>query len=137
MTDKIKVVKLNKKYQTNASNIEAETEKVQEIIENTFLKFMNEENYNTMGYAQECLINEYTYIPNDIILTEGRYIRYLDLKNVNKIKLRLGGFVIIDNGFSVTIKGTTRNFKVDKRNIVIFSKISDTDRIRDAVNDYI
>ena len=133
----IKVVKLSKKYQTNVQNIENERKKVEEVIQNTFEKFINEENYNTLDYVNQCLIDEYIYISNDIILSEGKYIRYLDLKNVNKIKLRIGGFVLFDNGYSVTIKGQNGNIRLSKKNKIFFSKMTDTDRIRDAVKEYL
>ena len=133
----IKVVKLSKKYQTNVQNIENERKKVEEVIQNTFEKFINEENYNTLDYVNQCLIDEYIYISNDIILSEGKYIRYLDLKNVNKIKLRIGGFVLFDNGYSVTIKVQNGNIRLSKKNKIFFSKMTDTDRIRDAVKEYL
>lgn len=133
----IKTVKLSKKYQDNIQDFKKEQKTVTDVIENTFNKFMNEANHNTMEYAYDVLQDDYVYVPNNTILTSGKYIRYLDLKNPMEIKLRIGGFVTTDNGYTVSIRGIERSFRVSKRNALFFSQISDTDRIRVAVNDYV
>ena len=132
-----KVVKLGKKYQHNVENILLEQETVQNVLNNTFSKYINEHNHNTMEYAVNTLVENYRYVPNDTILTEGRYVRYLDMKNPFEIHLRLGGFVLHDNGYTVTLKGNERSFRISKRRSFFFSQINDTDRIRAAVHDYI
>ena len=98
---------------------------------------MNEANHNTMNYALEILVDNYRYVPNDTILSQGRYIRYLDLKKPLDIKLRLGGFVTNDNGYTVNLKGPEKTFRVSKKNCLFFSQINDTDKIHAAVNEYI
>ena len=133
----IKTVKLSKKYQDNIQDFKKEQKTVTDVIENTFNKFMNEANHNTMEYAYDVLQDDYVYVPNNTILTSGKYIRYLDLKNPMEIKLRIGGFVTTDNGYTVSIRGIERSFRVSKRNALFFSQISDSDRIRVAVNDYV
>ena len=135
--NKIKVVKLSKKYQENITDIEKERKTIQDIIQNTFSKFVNENNYNTMDYALETLVDDYYYIPSDVIVAQGRYVRYLDLKKPMSIKLRVGGFVLHDNGYTLSLKGPNRKFNVSKNHILIFSQINDSDRIRAAVDDYI
>lgn len=137
MDNKVKVIKLSKKYQENITDIEKEKRQVYDVIQNTFSKFINEENYNTMDYAMETLIDNYAYVSSNIVLSQGRYIRYLDLKDPMSIKLRLGGFVINDNGYTLCLKGPEKQFKVSKKNILIFSQINDSDRIRAAVDDFI
>ena len=132
-----KTIKLSKKYQNNIHDLEKEQLKTEEIIHSTFEKFPNENNFNSMEYALDILVEDYAYIANDTILTNGKYVRYLDMKNPLDIKLRLGGFVLSDNGYSLSLKGIDRIFKVNKRNVLLFSQISDNDKIRSAIHEYV
>ena len=133
----VKTVKLDKKYQHNIQDFEQEQKIVYDVIDKTFNKFQNESNYNTKEYATDILLNDYTYIPNDTVLSEGRYIRYLDLKNPLEIKLRIGGFLLSDNGYTVHLKGPKKIFRVSKRNSLFFSQITDNDKVRVAIHDYV
>ena len=132
-----KTIKLSKKYQKNIQSLKNEESIVTEIIQNTFSKFQNEHNFNTMEYALDVLPENFTYVRNDTVISNGKYIRYLDMKKPLEIYLRLGGFVLSDNGYSLTIKGIDRNFKLSKKNNLFFCQISDTDRIRSAVDEYV
>ena len=85
----------------------------------------------------DALDNDYIYVPNDTILSNGKYMRFLDLKDAMSIKLRLGGFVTNDNGYSFTIVNNNRCLKFSKRNKLIFSRLSDSDKIRAAINEYV
>lgn len=133
----IKTVKLSKKYQENILDFKKEQDTVIEIVQNTFHKFQNETNYNSMEYALDVLPEEYVYVPNDRILSEGRYIRYLDMRNPLEIKLRIGGFLISDNGYTISLKGPDKTFRVSKKTSLFFSQINETDRVRVAVNQYV
>ena len=77
------------------------------------------------------------YIENDYLVPQGKYIRYLDLRDTTNIKLRIGGFVLNDNGYSVSIKGFKKCIKFSKKNVLIFIQLTDTDFIKHAVQDYI
>ena len=77
------------------------------------------------------------YIPNDTLLSEGRYIRYLDMRNPLDIKLRIGGFLLSDNGYTISLKGPEKSFRVSKKTSLFFSQINETDRVRVAVNKYV
>lgn len=132
-----KTIRLSKKYQKNVQNLKDEQKKVNEIIQNTFSKFQNEHNFNTMEYALDTLTEEYMYVQNDTVIANGKYVRYLDLKNPLEIHLRLGGFVLSDNGYSMTLKGIERNFKLTKKNCLFFVQITDSDKIRAAVDEYV
>ena len=102
MTD-IKVVKFSKKYQNNIIDLTEEEKQIDNILNNTFKKYSSETNLNTYDYSLNTLQSEYVYVKNDVILANGKYIRYLDMKNPMEIILRIGGFVKTDNGYSVTI----------------------------------
>ena len=132
-----KTIKLDKKYQDNIQNLKLEADKVQEIIQNTFSKFQNEDNFNSMEYALDILPDNFVYVPNDTLLSEGRYIRYLDMRNPLDIKLRIGGFLLSDNGYTIALKGPEKTFRVSKKTSLFFSEINNTDRIRAAVNEFV
>ena len=133
----IKKVRIDSKYKENISDLEHEETIVNSVLENTFNKFMNEENYNNLDYALTTLLGKYVYIENDYLVPQGKYIRYLDLRDTTNIKLRIGGFVLNDNGYSVSIKGFKKCIKFSKKNVLIFIQLTDTDFIKHAVQDYI
>lgn len=132
----LKTIKLSKKYQKNIKDLKYESNKVREVIHNTFTKFENEHNYNVMEYSFDILLDDYSYIPSDTILSEGRYVRYIDMRKPLEMHLRLGGFIVEDNGYTVSIRGLSKNFKVSKKNSIFFSKITNNDRIRTAIDQY-
>ena len=132
-----KTIRLSKKYQKNIENLKKEGDLVTSVIQNTFAKFQNEHNFNTMEYSLDVLPENFVYVPNDTVIANGKYVRYLDMKKPLEIYLRLGGFVLADNGYSITMKGVDRNFKVVKKHNLFFCQITDTDRIRSAVEEYV
>ena len=132
-----KTIKLSKKYQENIQDLKKEQDLVRQVIQSTFEKFQNESNFNSMEYALDVLPEEFVYVPNNTLLSEGRYIRYLDMRDPMEIKLRIGGFLLSDNGYTISLKGPEKTFRVSKKKSLFFSQINDTDRIRAAVNGYI
>ena len=132
-----KTIKLAKKYQQNIEDLKKEQDKVREVIQNTFEKFQNEANFTSMEYALDVLPEEFVYVSNNTLLSEGRYIRYLDMRDPLNIKMRIGGFLLADNGYTISLKGPKRTFRVSKKTSLFFSQINDSDRIRAAVNMYI
>ena len=132
-----KTIKLTKKYQQNIQNFKKEQDLIIQVIKNTFEKFQNESNFNSMEYALDVLPEEFVYVPNDTFLSEGRYIRYLDMRSPLDIKLRIGGFLLSDNGYTINLKGPEKTFRVSKKTSLFFSQINESDRVRVAVNDYI
>ena len=134
----VKVVKFSKKYQNNIIDLTQEEEQISNILNNTFKKYSSETNLNTYDYSLNTLQSEYVYVKNDVILANGKYIRYLDMKNPMEIILRIGGFVKTDNGYSVTIICPNKEiYKINKRKHIFFTKITDNDRIRCAVDEYV
>lgn len=95
---------------------------------NTILsvQFVSEHNTNTLEYAQKAL-DSYCYVSNVNTLWNGRYVRYLDMNNAFRMTLRLGGFVLHDNGYTVMLKHDSRNFKVNKRDKLWFMVITTDD----------
>ena len=89
-------------------------------------RFPSEHNQNTLDYAHDVL-DGYCYVPIRYKLWEGRYVRYLDMKDTFHMNLKLGGFVINDNKYTVTLKNDKHVFKVNKRNRLWFMTIHESD----------
>ena len=132
-----KTIKLSKKYQDNIQDFKKEQDTVRQIVQSTFEKFQNESNFNSMEYALDVLPEEFVYVPNSTLLSEGRYIRYLDMRDPLEIKLRIGGFLLSDNGYTISLKGPEKTFRVSKKTSLFFSQINETDRVRVAINQYV
>jgi len=132
-----KTIKLSKKYQENIQDLKKEQDTVRQVIQSTFEKFQNETNFNSMEYALDVLPEEFVYVPNSTLLSEGRYVRYLDMRDPLEIKLRIGGFLLGDNGYTISLKGPEKTFRVSKKTSLFFSQINETDRVRVAINQYI
>ena len=80
------------------TNIEKKQKEVAHLVTKALEnKFQSEFNTNTSHYAQQKL-DGYCYVPNEYTLWEGRYCRYLCFYDITKVRLRLGGFVLSDNG---------------------------------------
>ena len=90
-----------------------------------------------MEYALDVLPEEFVYVPNSTLLSEGRYVRYLDMRDPLDIKLRIGGFLLADNGYTISLKGPEKTFRVSKKTSLFFTQINETDRVRVAINQYV
>ena len=110
-------------------NIKKETEN---IINDVYSRFKSEENENHRQYCIDKLEN-YIYVPKENKLWDGRNIRYIDTSNAFDMPLKLGGFLINDNGFVVTLKNNQRIFRVNKRGKYFFMNITSKDEFRDIL----
>ena len=93
---------------------------------------MVENNYNNKENALESLEN-YRYVENKYVIPSGRYFRYIDTKDHTNMPLKLGGFVLSDNKFSITFKSAgeeQRIVKLNKRHCVLFVFITDSEKLR-------
>lgn len=98
------------------------------------VRFPSEHNTETMIYAQDVL-DGYCYVNNPYRLWVGRYVRYLEMKDAYRMNLKLGGFCVSDNGFTVKIRTTNnRIFSASKRDRLWFMVINDTDMTRIQLN---
>ena len=131
----IKTVNISNKYQENIQSIEAEETKVQEVVQNIYARFMSEQNANHVHYALQAL-REYRYVPNKYCIPMGHYIRYIVTTAHLDMKLKVGGFVMSDNGFSVTFKSSANNMliKLSKRHCIMFVMITHNEKLRCALS---
>ena len=121
-------------YQDNITSLEETQKDTDAIINNIYSRFINEKNANNRDYALNVL-KDYRYVPKGYIIPAGRYIRYIDTKNHNDMKLKLGGFVINDNKYSLVYKTTKDRFvKLDKSHCIMFVSITYSEQVRCLVN---
>ena len=99
-------------------------------------KFVSETNTNTYEYATNALDN-YCYVPSKYTLWHGRYIRYLDTSSPFEIKLKLGGFMVSDNGYTVEFRRDKKTFRIDRRNKLFFMIMTQADLDRIHINNLI
>lgn len=115
-----------------------EMQECQEVLTDILsVRFPSEYNTETMIYAQDVL-DGYCYVRNPYRLWVGRYVRYLDMTDAYRMHLKLGGFCVSDNGYTVKIRSNNnRIFSVSKRNRLWFMVINDTDLTRIQLNNLI
>lgn len=128
------IKKININYQPNIESLEDERNIVIESINNIYSLKLNENNENNRNYALNVLSDTYRYVPNKFLLIPGRYIRYIDTSDSNDMKLKLGGFVISDNGYSIVYKNTNRLVKLNKKHCILFVSITYNEQLRCAIS---
>lgn len=111
-------------------NYPAELTRVVNII---YKRFQSEANEGNRTYALEAL-SDYVYVITRYHLWSGRYVRYIDMSDALDMKLRLGGFVVDDNGFTVTLKNNEHIFQVCKKNKLFFMRFNEEDNFRKFVS---
>tara|TARA_Y100000816_G_C26046546_1_gene548429 strand:+ start:408 stop:797 length:390 start_codon:yes stop_codon:yes gene_type:complete len=110
-------------------DIYEEKQKTKNVIITIYDRFQSEHNNLQKKESLEKL-DGYAYIENKFKLWEGRYIRYIDLSNPLEIVLKVGGFLVNDNGYTVTLRKDNKIFKVDKRNKLFFMIMMQEDVLR-------
>lgn len=90
-------------------------------------------------------LQEYRYVNDLVNLKEGSYIRWIQLKNIQKtgdIKLSNGGFVIgikiFDTGLQILCKNVfNRKFQIIFDDVIIFQKITQHEKLLIDIVDYL
>ena len=109
------------------TSIQQEMETTRSVLEEMLQnKFKSEHNTNTLEYALKVL-DSYCFVPNPFTCWHGRYIRYLDTTEPFEITLKLGGFLLSDNGYTVVLKNGNKNIKIDKRGKLFFMIMTNND----------
>jgi hypothetical protein len=117
-------------------DIDKEKELTINVVTDLLNRFVSESNTNTLEYASNAL-DCYCYVPVKYTLWPGRYVRYLNTLDAFNIKLKVGGFVMSDNGYTVVLSNDKRAFRVDKRNCIWFMAMIESDVNRIRVNAYL
>jgi hypothetical protein len=101
------------------------------MITHLFDRYVSEANTNNKQYALEVL-EGYYFIPSKLMAWNGRYIRYIDTKDTYDMKVKIGGFLVNDDKFTMVLKNQQRVFKVKKQNVVCFMLPNPNDRLNDV-----
>jgi len=125
----IKNISIKTNILKNITSIEEEKKQNKSILKNVFEPFMNEKNKNNYDYILS-IIDNYRYVPKNVCIPEGRYVRFLDTKNQNDMMLHVGGFLTSDNNYSITFLYKDNVYKYNKRNLIIFTYITNSELIR-------
>ena len=128
-----KTIKMSKDYLSNIESLKEVKKETKKVIENIYDGFMNEFNKNNYDYAIENLVNEYRYVPRGKCVSNGVYIRFIDVKDMERIQLHKGGFVLMDNGYTMTFKSEEKSYKLNRGHIILFVKIKENERLRLAL----
>lgn len=127
----MKTIKINNYI---IKDLSIEYDKLNEILDKMLIqKYKSETNTNTWWECSEKL-DGYCHVPNHMQLYVGRYVRYLYTKNPLNIELKLGGFVVDDNGYTVTLRNDRFIYRVSKRNALFFMTITLNDRMKIYMN---
>ena len=87
-------------------------------------------------------LKDYRYVDDLSDIQYGRYIRWINLKNPEKIELTRGGMVIdikiLSNGIHVVCKNTyNHRFQIKIDECYIFQKLTDQEKILLMALDYV
>ena len=87
-------------------------------------------------------LEEYRYVDEMNELKYGAYIRWISLRDPNKIKLTNGGIIcdilVKDNGIHVVCRNNMhRMFQIKLVECMVFQKLSDQERVLLTVMDYL
>lgn len=87
-------------------------------------------------------LKEYRYVDDLSDIQYGRYIRWINLKNPDNIKLTNGGIIldikILETGIHLVCKNNmNQRFQIKIDENIIFQKLSDQEKILIAALDYL
>jgi len=87
-------------------------------------------------------LKDYRYVDDLTDIQYGRYIRWINLKDPNNIKLTRGGLIIdikiLNNGIHVVCKnGLNQKFQIKIDECYIFQKLTDQEKILLMALDYV
>jgi len=87
-------------------------------------------------------LKDYRYVDDLTDIQYGRYIRWINLKNPEKIELTRGGMIIdikiLSNGIHVVCKNTyNHRFQIKIDECYIFQKLTDQEKILLLALDYV
>ncbi len=133
-----KTIQISKNYQDNIDSVESEQSKTDGAVRNIYTRFSSEKNVNNMEYALKSL-EGYRYVPHGYCIPQGHYVRYIDTSESNNMPLKVGGFLLSDNGYSMTIKSSANSMfvKINKRHCVVFVMITQAEYLRAATNSFL
>ena len=123
----------------NASLMKLDTRAVK-TVKNDMLQKLNLSREQLKKLHKQ--LEEYRYVDEMNELKYGAYIRWIPLRDPNKIKLTNGGIIcdilVKDNGIHVVCRNNMhRMFQIKLVECMVFQKLSDQERVLLCVMDYL
>ena len=116
------------------TNIEREQTRVQNMLYDILcVRNPSENNTNTYEFCRTAL-ECFCYVPAKFSVWVGRYARYLNFDDPLKVVLKPGGFVVSDNGYTVTLTSNGRVFRVRKQPQRWFMMMTQNDKLKILMN---
>ena len=87
-------------------------------------------------------LKDYRFVDDMSDINYGRYVRWINMKNIDNLKLTNGGIICeilaTDNGNVITCKNRNNNlFRIKMEECLIFQKITDQEKILLSVMDHL
>jgi hypothetical protein len=115
------------------STFEFDPNEYKTLVNNLYDRFETPENKKHKVYALKNLI-DYKYYNSKTKVPDGRYIRWIYIKNSENMSLSSGGFVAYDNGYSVVVfVNPQKTLKISKRNAIFFVKLNNSEKIMSLI----
>jgi len=98
-----------------------------EILQSIFKRFPSEKNTNNKDSILSDL-NDYYYIDRNYNLLPGRFVKLIDIKDSYNIHIKYRGFVIDDDGYTISLKTNRNVLNVSKRVVLTLLQFTEKDK---------
>ncbi len=125
--------------ESNESIMKLNNRKIKQIKNDLFQKLhFSRDDIKTLHQK----LKEYRFVDEMSDINYGRYIRWINMKNVDNLKLTNGGIICeiiaTDNGNVITCKnGMNHLFRIKMEECLIFQKLTDQEKVLLSVLDYL
>lgn len=125
--------------ESNESIMKLNNRKIKQIKNDLFQKLHFSRNDIKILHQK---LKEYRFVDEMSDINYGRYIRWINMKNVDNLKLTNGGIICeiiaTDNGNVITCKnGMNHLFRIKMEECLIFQKLTDQEKVLLSVLDYV
>ena len=124
---------------TNESIMKLNNRKIKQIKNDLFQKLHFKKEYIKILHTK---LKEYRFVDEMNEINYGKYIRWINMKNIDNLKLTNGGIICeiiaTDNGNVITCKNNMNQlFRIKMEECLIFQKLSDQEKVLLSVMDYL
>lgn len=127
------------KNESNESIMKLNNRKIKQVKNDLFQKLhFSRTDIKTLHQK----LKEYRFVDEMRDINYGRYIRWINMKNIDNIKLTNGGIICeimaTDSGNVITCKNGNNNlFRIKMEECLIFQKLTDQEKVLLSVLDYL
>ena len=125
--------------ESNESIIKYNNSKIKQIKNDLFQKLhFSKTDIKTLHEK----LKDYRFVDEMSDINYGRYVRWINMKNIEHLKLTNGGIICeiiaTDNGNVITCKNNlNRLFRIKMEECLIFQKLTDQEKLLLSVMDYL